>query len=316
MSASSFVDVRHVYVDYSPPSGMLAKLSGKVVPAKSVLRDVTFQLAADQHVVVFGAPSAGKSTLLRTLAGVLAPARGHVIINGKRPQETPDLASGYVSSEESEPKKDTVMQVLHAFASTHKVKSIPARVGTVAQILDIDGLLERPVSSLSTTERLKVNIARAALGSSPLVLFDDVTDYLGSEEVSRILSRLFSGRAVIVATRSAQEAQDLELPILLLHKGEMAHFGTCNDIATSAGCSRVVHVWLEGIRYDLLRSIKRQPGVTEVRLMPTDQFEGQQLRIVVKSSRYLPALYDVVSQAPLIRIEEQSANLKEILSSL
>src|SRR5690606_33998691 len=114
---------------------------------------------------------------------------------------------------------------------------------------------------------------------------------------------LFGGRTVIIATRFPEIAERLELPILLIHDGTLAHVGTCDDIANAVGCRRIVDIWIEGLRYDLLRNLRRHAGVEEVRLLPTDQFDGQRLRVTLKSSRYLPALYDMVSQAPLVRIE-------------
>jgi len=316
MSASSFVDVRHVFVDYAPPTGLLSRISGKETPARSVLRDITFQLRADEHVTLFGVSGSGKSTLLRALAGVLSPSRGHITINGKPATQIKDLASGYISIEESEPEKETVAQILHAFAKTHSISSAPARIGVVAEKLNLNSFFDRTAISLSTTERLRLNLARAALGSSPLVLLDDVTDQLGASVVSGLLRDLFPGRAVISAVRSVTEAEQLKLPIMLLHNGTLAHFGTCDAIGSSTGCPRVVNVWVEGLRYDLLRALKHQPGVLEARLVPTDQFEGQRLRVTVRSTRYLPSFYDLISQASLIRIEEEPVSLEEIVASL
>lgn len=316
MSASSFVDVRHVYVDYPPHTGMLARLSGRKQLPHSVLRDITFQLSLGEHALLYGDSGAGKTTVLRTLVGVLQPSRGHVRINGKVPAGTKDLAAGYVSAEESEPGRESVGQILHTFSRTHSVPNAAAHIANVADDLGITSLLNRPAASLSTTERLRVNLARAALSSSPLILFDDIVDQLGAHEVARLLATTFANRTVIASIRSVEEAQKLQIPIMILHQGKMAHFGTADDIATSANCPRVVNAWVEGMRYDMLRSIKHQPGVTEVRLMPSDRFDGQQLRIVVRSSRYLPALYDLISQAPLIQVDEEPVTLTEILANL
>jgi iron(III) transport system ATP-binding protein len=316
MATSSFLDVRHVYVDYAPPGGILRRLAGAAAAPRSVLRDITFQLQAGQHVALFGTPGAGKSTLLRALTGALSPARGHIIINGKTPRQVPGLSSGYVSIEESEPGKETAERLLHTFASTHKVGSAPARISVAAEALGIQSLLTRTMETLSTTEHLRVNLAKAAIGPAPAIFLDDVTDQLGSKEMASLIPKLYPGRTVIVATRSAHDAQQLGLPIIILHKGELAHFGTCDDIVSSTTCPRVVRAWVEGMRYDLLRALKKRPGVTEVRLLPSDQFDGQQLRIVVRSSRYLPALYDLISQADLLRIDEEPVSLEEIVENL
>lgn len=313
---SSLVEVHSVNVDVAPPRGLLSKLTGRQAVPRSVLRDISFTVDSGEHGVVFGESGSGKSVLFRLLAGGMNPTRGTVRINGNRPQEVSHLAAGYVSPEESEPKGDTVQQVLYTFAKQHGLQSIPARLTVVAEHLDITHLASRAINTLSSTERLRVNIARAALSHSPLILFDDVLDQLGAKRTTDIIQKLFEGRTVLLATRSSQDAEDMNLPIALLHKGALVHFGRQQEIASKTMCPRTVNAWVEGLRYDLLRSLKTLPGVVHVRLAPTDQFEGQRLEVTVRSSRYLPALYDLISQAPLIKIEEEPARLSEILDSL
>jgi hypothetical protein len=120
----------------------------------------------------------------------------------------------------------------------------------------------------------------------------------------------------LVATRQAAIADQLGLPLLLLHHGALTHLGSIEEIAYDLSCPRIVDVWVEGLRYDLLRQVRRHSGVTEARLVPSAEFSGQRLRITLLSSRYLPSLYDLVSQAPLIRVEELPPSLNDIVSRL
>lgn len=316
METSSFVGVNKLFVDYQPSSGPLGSLFGRRLAGHSVLRDVSFRLDQGTWVTVFGKPGSGKSTLLRTLAGVLKPSGGTVIVNGQAPQATKDLAAGYISSEESEPDNETAHEVLHAFGTTHQLANLPARIGEVAEIVGIQSILNRPARSLSTVERLRLNIARAALAETPLVLFDDTADELGAEELQGLLTALFRGRTVLIATRFVPTAEALGLPMLILHNGSLVHSGTCEEIANVLACPRIVDVWIEGLRYDLLRKLRQHSGVIDVRLLPSSRFSGQRLRVTLHSARYLPSLYDLVSQAPLIRVQELPASLNDILSRL
>ena len=104
--------------------------------------------------------------------------------------------------------------------------------------------------------------------------------------------------------------------MLLLHGGQLAHRGTIDEIATNLSCPRLVDVWVEGLRYDLLRQLRQHAGVIEARLIPTSSFAGQRLRITLRSARYLPSMYDLVSQAPLVRVEELPASLYDILNRI
>lgn len=314
---SSFVDVRKIFVEYPAKTSLLGKLAGHGGAGYSVLREVSFTLGQGSQATLFGAAGAGKTTLLRVLVGSLAPSRGQVMVNG-RPAggQARQLAPGYVSSEESEPASGVVNEVLHAFGSARGVVNLPAKIGSVCESLQIGHLLFRPARALSATERLRLNIARALLSDSPLVLLDDVADELGVDEVKELLAGSLAGRAVIIATRFVDTAESLNLPILLLHNATLVQAGRREDIANTLACPRVIEVWVEGLRYDLLRRLRSLPGVLDVRLLQSTSFSGQRLRITLQSARYLPVTYDLLSQAPLIKVEELPASLTDILAKL
>jgi ABC-type multidrug transport system ATPase subunit len=250
------------------------------------------------------------------LAGVVTPRTGKLVVNGQAPSHIKDLAAGYISAEETEPLTETVHEILSAFGTTHGIKNVPARIGELSAALELTPFLHLPAGRLSTAQRLRVNIARAALSDSPVILLDDVADALGVKLVSDIIATLFQGRTCIVSTRFVGTAEALNLPILLLHGGSLAHTGTCDEIANTLACPRRLDVWVEGLRYDLLRKLRQHPGVGDVRLLPSSRFSGQKLRIQLHSARYLPSIYDLISQAPLVRVQELPASLADIIARL
>jgi ABC-type multidrug transport system ATPase subunit len=268
------------------------------------------------HVAVYGQAGSGKTTLLRLLAGALTPSTGSVRVNSQAPAAVKHIAAGYVSSEETEPRRETAHQILLAFAATHGITDAAARISEISDILDFTAHLHRPADTLSSALRLKLNLARAALSAAPLVLLDDVADQLGGAYTAEVLARLYAGCTVLVATRRAQTAEELSLPLLIVHDGKLTHFGTIEEIAADLSCPRMIDVWIEGLRYDLLRRVREQSGVIEARLVPSTQFSGQRLRITLHSARYLPALYDLVSRAPLIKVVELPTPFNEIISRL
>lgn len=283
---------------------------------QSALNNVTFQLPQATQCTLFGHSAAGKSSLLRLLTGQLSPSRGRITINGRRPQAIKGLSAGYVSAEETESSRDTGYQVLQAYTSTHQVTDAAERLRSVSDQMHLNEFIHRPADSLSLTQKLKLNLARAAISDTPLILLDDVTDQLGAKYIRNLLAETFAGRTVIVATRQARAADVLQLPVLLLHHGCLVHQGTIDEISLDLSCPRVVDVWVEGLRYDMLRQLRRHSGVLEARLIPSHQFAGQRLRITLYSARYLPAMYDLVSQAPLIKVLEIPPSLTDILPRL
>lgn len=312
----SFVEVSKVFAEYGGKAPLLKKLTGQVVPEHSILRDINFSLELGDRVTLFGREGSGKSTLMRLLSGAVAPSRGKILINGKNPAEVRNMAAGYVSPEESESRGDSVQSILHTFGKTHGIEHLPARIGELASILEFTGILGRPAQTLSTGQRLRVNLARAALADAPLLILDDVADVIGVPVLARLLNTLFAGRTAIIATRNAATAEQLDLPLMLLHGSSLSHSGTRDEIASALACQRTLDVWVEGLRYDILRKLKSHTGIVSVRLIPTSQFSGQRLRIIAHSSRYLPSIYDLISQAPLIRVQEIPPSLEEIMEKL
>lgn len=311
----AFLDLHHVFVDYrlSPAWSWLVGGTKKYF---SALQDVTLQLPCGAQVTLYGAPGKGKSTLLRVLTGVLKPNRGTVRVNGRQPDAWSHMAAGYVSLEESEPERENGLEILTAYGQTHQVENVAVKIRRISDVVGLGEILHRPVNTLSTTERLKLNVARAALSDSPLVLLDDVADVLGAAVLKEWLLALFAGRTVVVATRLTAVADQLALPVLLLHNGTLAYQGTVDELALNLACQRMVDVWVEGLRYDLLRQLRQQTGVVEALLIPSNQFSGQRLRVTLRSSRYLPSLYDLISQAPVIKVQEIPPSLNDILARL
>src|SRR3989344_760766 len=314
-ATESFIDLRTVSVEYQT-KGFWHFLTGRRRAATSALHDLTLQLPLGVHFTVFGREGSGKSTLLRLLTGALQPSRGSLAVNGRSPATLQSLSAGYVSLEESEPRQETCYEILTAYAATHKIDQAAARITAINDVVGLNERLHRPAHSLSTAGRLRLNLARAALSHSPLILLDDTAEQLGSTELLRLLAALFAGRTVLVTTRQPAIADQLRLPVLLLHGGTLAHVGTSEEIATTIACPRLIDVWVEGLRYDLLRSLRRHTGVLEARLIPSTQFSGQRLRITLRSSRYLPSLYDLVSQAPLVQVTEIPSSLAEVIRRL
>jgi ABC-2 type transport system ATP-binding protein len=183
-SGDAFVHAKKVFFDYTQQVNPLAQLIGKQPIRQSVLREVTFSLSHGAHVVVFGSEAAGKTTLLRLLAGFLKPTAGHLAVNGKPPHTVPHAAVGYVAPQaSSHATSKTPHQILQTHANQHTVPTAAARLQEITEILKLESCMYRPVATLATSERARFHIARAALSASPVILLDDITEVLEIKEV-------------------------------------------------------------------------------------------------------------------------------------
>lgn len=312
--SNSFVAVSNASVKLKQrPSGFFSRSNAPSVP---VLKNINFGVDQGEIVTVYGHAGSGKSTLLQLLTGVLQPTTGSILVNNKTPQNIKNITAGYVSPEENESTPDTVHETLKTFADTHGILAADKSLADVISHSKLRELLHRPTNTLSTSQRMSVNLARAALSDSPLVLLDDVADIIGVEHTKQVIRALFPQRTILIATRNASIANDLDTRLLLLHRGRLAHQGTCDSIANDVTCPRIVDAWVEGMNYGLLKKLRAHEGVNHVRLLPTDSLKGQRLRITLHSGRYLPSFYDLLSTAPLVKVEEIPSSLVDIIERL
>lgn len=168
-------------------------------------------------------------------------------------------------------------------------------------------------TAYSTSEYLREQVARAANSETAVILLDDVADELGPATVKEFLATVFKGRTVMVATRHSTTAEALALPLFVLQRGRLISAGTSEHLARNAAIPRAIDIWLEGVHYEVIHTLRKHPGIIEARLLPNPDFRGQRLRLTIRSSHYLPAVYDTISRLPLLKVEELPPVLSEVI---
>lgn len=187
-----------------------------------VLRNVEFQVARGEFLVLRGASGAGKSTLLHCLGGLDTPTSGEIQVDGK---DLATLAALELSRFRNR-KIGFVFQAYHLLPELDALENVclPARMGRVEagqaeararELLRRVGLGERMdhrPNELSGGEQQRVAIARALINEPDLILADEPTGNLDShtgEEIIELLCALRAERqtTLIVATHGAQVAE-------------------------------------------------------------------------------------------------------------
>ncbi|PCI58803.1 MAG: ABC transporter ATP-binding protein [Kordiimonadales bacterium] len=203
------------------------------------LSDISARFEPGNFNVLLGPTLAGKTSLLRIMAGLDAPTTGHVLFGGK------DLTGVAV-------KKRSVAFVYQQFinyptfsvfdniASPLKVAKvskadIKTRVGKIAELLAISPMLDRKPLELSGGQQQRVALARALVREADLVLLDEPLanlDYKLREELREELPRLFreTGSTVVYATTEPEEALLLGGHITLMHEGRVMQTGPTLEV--------------------------------------------------------------------------------------
>jgi glycerol transport system ATP-binding protein len=189
--------------------------------------------------VLLGATSAGKTTLMRLLAGLERPASGRLISAGKDvtgvPVQKRKLAMVYQQF-----INYPSLSVFENIASPLRLARQPEavvrqRVQTIAETLRLTPFLERRPAELSGGQQQRTALARALAKDADLVLLDEPLvnlDYKLREDLRNELRNLFArGRTTVVyATTEPQEALQLGDETLVLDAGRLVQHGNTLEI--------------------------------------------------------------------------------------
>ena len=191
-----------------------------VLAGRLVLKDVDFEVRAAEIVALVGPNGGGKTTLIRSLAGLLRPSRGTITwCSNGRPDDRPRLRVGYVSQRLTADFRYpvTVRDVVGMpLLGGDRLKSrlSPAdreRIDAALERMRIGALAKRPIGRLSGGQQQRTMVARALVVKPQLLLLDEPTtgiDAPGQEEMIELLMSLRKqeGTGIVFSTHHPGEA--------------------------------------------------------------------------------------------------------------
>jgi glycerol transport system ATP-binding protein len=191
--------------------------------------------------VLLGATQAGKTTLMRVMAGLDAPTKGQVKVDGHDVTGTPvrdrNVAMVYQQfiNYPSMTVADNIASPLKLRKHALAKRDIDARVTELASRLHIEPFLRRLPAELSGGQQQRVALARALAKNAPLMLLDEPLanlDYKLREELRDELSQLFAtGQSTVVyATTEPKEALLLGGHTAVLDAGELLQYGPTAEV--------------------------------------------------------------------------------------
>ena len=205
--------------------------------AETYLYPLNLSLVPRAVTVLLGATQAGKSTLMRVMAGLDAPSHGRVRADGVDVTGLP-VRKRNVAMVYQQFINYPSMTVADNIASPLKLRKAPniaARVNELAAKLHIEPFLKRLPAELSGGQQQRVALARALAKNAPLMLLDEPLvnlDYKLREELRDELSQLFANgeSTVVYATTEPTEALLLGGYTAVLDAGELLQYGPTAEV--------------------------------------------------------------------------------------
>jgi heme exporter protein A len=150
---------------------------------RHVLRGVAFELCGGQVLQLTGANGAGKTSLLRTLCGLIHPEEGRVLWGGvdvRQDMRAFHAALAYVGHEPPLKADLSARENVRYWVGVRR-RFGPSDLTRVLESVGASGWSDRPVRTLSAGQRRRVALAGLALMAVPLWLLDEPTTNLDTE---------------------------------------------------------------------------------------------------------------------------------------
>ncbi len=209
----------------------------KQVGPQTHLYPLDLSLVPGAVTVLLGATQAGKTTLMRLMAGLDVPSKGVVRVDGQDVTGVP-VRERNVAMVYQQFINYPSMSVFDNIASPLKLrkdKGIAERVQELAAKLHIEPFLKRLPAELSGGQQQRVALARALAKNAPLMLLDEPLvnlDYKLREELRDELTQLFAAgnSTVVYATTEPTEALLLGGYTAVLDAGELLQYGPTAEV--------------------------------------------------------------------------------------
>lgn len=213
---------------------------------RAIIRDVSCTVEPGRLTALIGPNGAGKSTLLRILGHLLSPTKGSVSIDaigdiGRLSTEERARYIGWVADHGPLPFAFSVFDTVRLgrygrHKGTPTVIDDEATLSALGQ-MEIEHLVQRDVTSLSSGERQKTMIARLLAGETPILLLDEPLASLDIGSSLKLLSLLRKkaqdGAIICLTIHDLPLAYRFADHILCLSNGALVADGPAKDVLLS-----------------------------------------------------------------------------------
>ncbi|PID23675.1 ABC transporter ATP-binding protein [Sporosarcina sp. P7] len=217
---------------------------------EDVLKDVSFEVAAGEKLVVMGATGSGKSTMMQLLPRMFTATKGTVWIDGKNiadwPLDTLRNLIGYVP-QQSMLFTGSIVDNLSwgkPNATADEIEEAAKKAQIHSSVIDFRDGYETRVGqrgvNLSGGQKQRLSIARALIRKPSLLILDDSTSALDVKTESSLWDELREeDMTMLIVTQKIQTAKIADA-ILLLSEGKIVGYGTHEELLQSSSFYREI----------------------------------------------------------------------------
>ena len=285
--------------------------------ARAALAGITASIHSARVTGLVGPDGAGKTTLMRLLAGLLVADSGRLTVSGLDPARAGDRLRqiiGYMPQKFGLYEDLTVLENLRLHADLRGVIGAE-RTTAFSRLLAFTGLEpfgERLAGKLSGGMKQKLGLACALLGHPQILLLDEPgvgVDPISRRELWRMVRELSGqGMTVLWSTAYLDEAELCE-EVLLLNEGSLLFAGSPNQLKNqlTGRCLQIRRI--DGSRRELLTRALRRPEILD------GTIQGHSVRLVLRKGRQ-PVQLSELGAGPRAEIVEVPPRFEDVFIDL
>ena len=202
---------------------------------RSILQEISLEVEEGRRLVILGPSGCGKTTLLRLLAGFIAPDRGRIVLDG-----ITVAADGHNLKEPEERKIGMVFQDLALWphmtargnvefglkANRVPRKQIDQRIQEISALVKMQGFADSFPAKLSGGEQQRVALARALVLRPKILLMDEPLSSLDYELSKNLRNEIIklqeqAGFTLVYVTHDLEAARDMADRAIVLKDGRI-----------------------------------------------------------------------------------------------
>jgi len=240
-----------------------------------------------------GPNGAGKSTTMKMITGFLTPTSGTAHVDGIDVVSNPVEAKkqiGYLPEGAPCYGDMTPISFLGFIADIRQLKGTERKsaIDTAIERVDISGVLDQPIETLSKGFKRRVGLAQAILHNPPILILDEPTDGLDPNQkyqVRSLIQEMAADKAVIISTHILEEVEAVCTRAVIIARGKMLADGTPAELVSRSILHNAVYIDVAADAAEAVASdIRTLDAVNDVTI--SDTSSGlQQLRVTSKGGK-------------------------------
>ena len=287
--------------------------------------DVSFQVGPGEVLGFLGPNGAGKTTTMRMLAGFVTPTSGRANICGHDVESEPlkaKAALGYLPEGAPLYGEMTVRRFLEFIADLRSLTGArrSQRLGHVIEHLQLGGVLDQTIETLSKGFRRRVGLAQAIMHDPPVLILDEPTDGLDpnqKHEVRTLINDMARDKIIVISTHILEEVDAVCTRAIIISRGRIVADDTPTGLAARSRYHNAVSMQLEQpAQLAAARAaVAALPAVAEVEVSERD---ARLTALPRAGATILPAVSELAVRAGL-KLKElhlESGRLDEVFRTI